>query len=170
MTRSGDHERAFGLVEILVVLVIVAILSAFAVSSLRSSRSTGGRLELAAAATRYADAVERYQTDHGRRVPALGTADWPWARVTEGPLKRIQIGGTVERPYLKGGPPEIMERVGPVGAAFVRGSAPRSRGGTLVYSTTGNYSFRIQVFWDGQLQCTAGDIPVGARVNRCSAM
>ena len=159
---NRDGEHAVSLIEVLVVMLIVAVISAFAVPSLMSSRGSGGRVELRAAAARYSDAVERYQADHGRKVPVYGSADW---RIpNQGPIKRLQIGGTVERPYLDKSIPEVMTRTGPAGAKWAsRPPGSSVRGGRLVYLRTGSFSYRIDAYWDGKLLCRMGDVPAGAK-------
>lgn len=158
-TRTA--ESGASLVEMMVVLLIIAVITGFAVMSMRSSRATGGRLELRAAASMYADAVSRYQTDHGRKVPILGSPDWPNSSAAKGPVKRLQIGTTVVRPYLRKAAPELMTRRGPNGATFGSRPAIGSPGGRLVYVTTGAYSFRIDAYWEGRPICSAGDVPAG---------
>ncbi len=149
------------LIEVVVVMLIVAIISGFAVPSLLGSRGSGGRIELRAAAARYADAVERYQADHGRKVPVYGSADW---RIpNQGPIRRLQMSGTVERPYLDKSIPEIMTRTGPTSARWVTRPPGRNvRGGRLVYLRTGSFSYRIDAYWDGKLLCRMGDAKAGA--------
>jgi type II secretory pathway pseudopilin PulG len=150
------------MVEVMVVLIIIAIIGAIAVPAMRSSRDSGGRVELRAAATRYADAVERYQADHGRKVPVYGSADWSVPNA--GPVQRLQIGTNVVRPYLSKAVPEILTRPGPVSARWSN-AAPGTgtRGGRLVYVRSGSLSFRIDAYWNGVRLCQAGDIPADAR-------
>jgi prepilin-type N-terminal cleavage/methylation domain-containing protein len=159
-------EAGMTLVEMLVVMLIVAVISTFAVMSMSSSRSTGGRLELRAAASRYADAAERYQQDHGRKAPTFGGPDWPTSSANAGPVKTLEIQGTVIRPYLRGAAPDVMTRRGPKGAVWASSPpAESSTGGVLVYVLDGTYSFHIEAWWDGKLVCSAGD--VSDRQNVC---
>lgn len=162
---NGSRERGFTLVEVLVVMMIIAVVTSFGVMSLRSSRDTGGRLEVKAAAMRYADAVERFQAEHGRTPPRLGTADWPAGALASGPVKRLEIGAgaPVIRPYLRGTPPELMQRTGATGGRITaQAPAPGARGGHIVY-TARAHSFRIDVFWNGTPVCSLGDVPAGTR-------
>lgn len=144
----------------MVVVLIVAILGAIGMMSLKGTRDNGGRIELKAAARLYADAVERYQTDHGRRTPTLNSPAWP--KPETGPVHRLAMGGApTVRPYLTSAPPEVMTRTGPDSATFA--DAGRGEGGTLVYRRTGDLQFVIEAWWDGELMCSAGDVPAEQR-------
>ena len=165
-TAGRSSEQGFTLVELMVIIVILAVLGAIAVQSVQSTRQTGGKLEMKAAANRYGDAIERYQTDHGRQLPIIGSASWPSnSRTTlaRGPVKVLSIGaGTpVVRPYLKGDPPLVMTRDANAARLLASGTAP-ARGGALYYRRTG-VEFRIDAYWNGRIICSAGDIRPGER-------
>lgn len=152
------REHGISLVEVLVVLMIVLILGAIGTMSLRGSRETGGRMEARAAARLYADAAQRFQLDHGRRTPVLGSTDWPTANA--GPVKRFAMGGAPTiRPYLTKNIPDVMTRTSELGSRFA--GSPVARGGTLVYRRSGQFRFTIDVYWNGTRTCTAGNVPVG---------
>ncbi|MCW2962343.1 MAG: hypothetical protein JWM90_2730 [Thermoleophilia bacterium] len=142
-------------------MIIIAIIGGIGAMSIRTGRSTGSSIEARTAASMYADAVERYQSEHGRKVPTWGSADWPTPNA--GPLKRLSIGTTVVNPYLRKSVPDVLTRRGPTGATW-RTSAPGTgAGGALVYVTTGAYAFRIDAYWDGKLLCSAGKVPAGGQ-------
>lgn len=173
-------ERGIGLVEVMVVLLLIAILSAVAFMSIGGARKTGGRTEVVAAATRYSDAVERFQQEHNRRLPQVGTPTWPTA--VEGPVFSLEMGSSTNvRPYLAGGrAPEVMSKGPEVGATIVQAAggscSPSGTGGTLVYrpgpaaagscgpALSSAHQFSIAVFWMGELICSVGDVPAA---NRC---
>ncbi|MCW2921196.1 MAG: hypothetical protein JWL76_1070 [Thermoleophilia bacterium] len=168
------------MVEMMVVLLIIAIISAVAFQSVKGARTSGGRSEAIAAATRYADAVDRFQQEHGRQLPKIGTPTWPVA--DEGPVHRLVIGSAapIVRPYLKGSrAPEIMSKGPLTGASIVQAAgscpSPPAEGGLLVFRvgpapnaacgpalTTPN-QFSIGVAWHGEYVCTAGDVPAARR-------
>ncbi len=176
--RASEH--GIGLVEVVVVLLLIAIISVVAFKSIFGARNTGGRTEVVAAATRYSDAVERFQQEHNRRLPEIGTSTWPTAK--EGPVFSLEMGGAANvRPYLSGGrAPDIMNETGPNGATLVQGkggSCPSGgAGGVLVYrpgpagagacgpALASAHQFSIAVFWRGTLLCSVGDVPAA---NRC---
>ena len=180
-THATTHREAgIGLVEILVVMAIIAIVSTFAIMGIRGARESGGRTEAVAAATRYGDAVDRFQQEHARRLPVLGSASWPVAKA--GPIYVLQVGSTAvkQRPYLKKGVPEVMDKQAPAGAVLLPapgGKCPTvpTDGGALVYRTgpaaanacgpklDSAYQYSIGVFWDGTFECSVGDVPPGRR-------
>lgn len=168
------------MVELMVVLLIILIVSSLAFMSVRGARTSGGRAEAVGAASRYADAIDRFQQEHGRRLPTIGTPTWPNANA--GPVHRLVIGTTapVVRPYLKGaGAPEIMSKAGPAGASIVQSTGgcptPPSEGGLLVYrigpaaastcgpALTSSFQFSIGVAWKGSYVCSIGDVPNASR-------
>jgi prepilin-type N-terminal cleavage/methylation domain-containing protein len=159
------NERGFTLVEVMVVLFIALILMGLAMMSVRGSRTTGGRTEVRAVASRYADAVERFKADHGRRVPdlAAGSQTWPTSEAKLGPRTVVQLGsGSTTKYYVKQPIPEILERPDPNNAEIVAGSAsPASSGGTIVYEPRSAYQFTISAYWNGELVCVAGDTSPG---------
>lgn len=179
-TATRNREHGIGLVEIVVVLLIIAIVSAVSFMSVRGARTSGGRAEVVAAASRYADAVDRFQQEHGRRLPAIGTDTWPTA--ANGPVHRLQVGSSapVVRSYLRGGrAPEVMSKGPGAGATLVQtaGGCPGApaEGGLLVFRvgpasnstcgpalTTPN-QFSIGVAWHGEYVCAVGDVPTNRR-------
>ena len=173
------RESAFGLVEIMVVLLIIAIVSGIALMSVKGARTSGGRAEAVAAATRYGDAIERFQQEHGRRVPTIGTPSWPVG--ADGPVHRLTVGtGTpVVRNYMKGSIPEIMSKGPLTGLTIVQaaGGCPGAPadGGVLAVrvgpaanspcgpALTSANQFSIGVAWHGEWVCAVGDVPTARR-------
>lgn len=132
--RTHAHrERAFTLVEILVVIVLVAVFMGLGILSIRSSKATGARMSSIAVAHAYADAVDRFAREHGGRYPTFGAAtDWPAGTVAarnRGPVAR-ELGPSGE--YLRQ-PPEAVQD----GTVLVN---PRSRTkkAYIVYAATAN--------------------------------
>lgn len=162
---ARNTDDGFTIVELIVVLFVVCILIGLAVTSMRGSRNTGGRLEVRSVATRYADAVERFQTDHGRKVPTFGAAEWPTADAKLGPKTVVALGsGSTTKYYVKQPLPEILERSGPLNAEIVGAPAgPSPEGGTIVYRRLTPYEFTMSAYWDGELLCVAGDAAPGAQ-------
>jgi prepilin-type N-terminal cleavage/methylation domain-containing protein len=165
-TTLRRDERAFTMIEMMIVLFIVAIMIGLGIKSMRGSRDTGGRLEVKAVASRYADAVNRFKADHGRRVPTLGTATWPTADAKLGPQTVVTLSsGSTTKFYVQQPIPEILERPGPLNAEIVAAPAsPAAEGGTLVYERTTPYQFTISAYWNGKLMCVAGDTDPGDNV------
>jgi prepilin-type N-terminal cleavage/methylation domain-containing protein len=149
-------ERGLTLVEMMVVLVIVVVIMGLAMQSVRGSRNTGGTMEVRAVALRYADAVERFKADHGRRVPQLGSATWPTADAKLGPRTVVNV----KQPL-----PEILERPEPLNAEIVAGGSPAPEGGTIVYERRTPYQFTVTAYWNGKSVCVAGDTAAGD--NQC---
>lgn len=174
-TRTNlTSEHGIGMVELLVVLLIIAVVGSVALMSVRGARASGGRAEASAAASRYADAIDRYQQEHGRKLPMIGSPMWPSAN--EGPVHRLVMGTSapIVRPYLRGGrAPDVMKKRGASGVTLVQATtrcpAISATGGMLVYrvgpagsSTCGPAllsanQYSITVFWQGKLLCSVGD-------------
>jgi prepilin-type N-terminal cleavage/methylation domain-containing protein len=183
MRAQRTTEAAFTLVEMMVVIILILIISSIGFMGIRGARSSGAKLEASAAARRYADAIQRYQQEHGRQVPvmAAGSTSWPLASANKGPIYTLKIGASVAKthPYLKGGrAPDIMTKGAAAGAKLVPANGacptPAAKGGTLLYRTgpvganacgpaLAETEFTIRVYWDGAFLCDAGD----ASKNRC---
>lgn len=163
-------EVGIGVVELVVVLLIAVILGSLGIMSLRAARTSGGKLEIAAAARAYADAIDRYQADNGRTVPTIAASSttWPTGSVVSGPRTAVDVaGGTTRRYYLRKPYPEIMLRSGPNrGRIVAHPTAAAAKGGTLVYRRVGTHQFTIMAYWNGTHVCTTGDIAPGSD-NEC---
>lgn len=66
---GGDRECGFGLVELLVVMVVIAILGAMAMLSLGGAKSSARVNEARAAAAAYDEAIAKFMSDNGNRPP-----------------------------------------------------------------------------------------------------
>ncbi|MCW2950080.1 MAG: hypothetical protein JWN41_1093, partial [Thermoleophilia bacterium] len=119
LPSHSTPQRAFTLVEILVVMVISAILMAIAVTTLMHMRRETTRKRGANAARVYAEAVRAFQLDHDGRPPnpatvasATKAAEWPASAATAGPLDtmHVEMKGPVQTgtPYIRGGAPETV--------------------------------------------------------------
>lgn len=178
LARPRPSERGFSLVELSVVLLIIAIVMGVAFISVRGARNSGYKAEVSASAIRFSDAVERFQQEHGRKLPVIGTTDWPVAK--KGPVHRLQIGSSpaVVRRYMKQ-TPEMLDRAMPGGATIVQATAgcpaAPSIGGLLVYrrgpagagacgpALSSSNQFSVRAYWNGQVVCESGDVPVDRR-------
>jgi type II secretory pathway pseudopilin PulG len=175
MDARARNESAMSMIEILVVMLIVIVISTVSFMGISGARKSGGRMETAAAARRYGDAIERYQQEHGRQTPTIGDAtSWPGGtNAVKGPIFRVDIGKQITRYYLKGSrAPEIMTKGGPTGAVLQAGKscAPQPTGGTLVYrvgpvaagkcgpALSSRFQYSIRVFWEGDMYCDVGDV------------
>lgn len=72
-----NNEQGFGVVELIVGLLIVAILLAVGITYFGSSKSHARVKQVVAAAQQYADAVSRYRNDHSFMVPATISVGGP---------------------------------------------------------------------------------------------
>lgn len=115
---NRSHERAIGLVEVLVVLLITGILIGLGVWSITSARSAGRTVGTMTAAHAYGDAIERFARDHRGRFPgAPGTADWPGgADARRGPAANVL--GT-KRYFLRSIPESVQD-----GSVAFNGAGP----------------------------------------------
>jgi prepilin-type N-terminal cleavage/methylation domain-containing protein len=95
-TRTPERERAFTLIEIIVVMAILAILMGAIVISFRGAKSSTYHKEGIATGGSYVQSISSYQADHANRNPDLGTLD-----PRTGPLNLLS------KPYLKNVPEPV---------------------------------------------------------------
>jgi prepilin-type N-terminal cleavage/methylation domain-containing protein len=138
-----SSERAFTLVELLVVMIIAAILATLGVYAIHSARSGGQRAAAITSAQAYADSVDEFARDHRGQYPAI-PGNWSSA-LERGP--RDASLGTHDR-YLR----EVPEAVQSGSVKFA--SAPDPTRPTLVYAAeNGGLGFRIEVHVPGSPPC-----------------
>jgi prepilin-type N-terminal cleavage/methylation domain-containing protein len=100
--RAG--ERAFGLVEVVVVLLVIGIVLTIAVRSLGSAQEEGAVAKGRTTARTLGEAIEQFKRDRGGRVPAQpGGSDWSsdWRSPVD-----VANG---DRPYAKAGSLEALD-------------------------------------------------------------
>lgn len=149
----SDH--GFTLVELIIVMSIIAIMMAISYPMYKSTRETVRKKAIVAAAGSYAGVVSTYRADNANFTPTLGVAtEWPAGSI-QGPLNKQFVP---PKPYLRGGPPEIMVvglSIPSQGGRLL--AAPSATGGTLVYTRVGTTMFRIVAYWKGVALCQIGN-------------
>ncbi len=176
-------DLGFTLVEIIVVLVIVAVLMAIAVSGFGGTRHEARRTLVRTAAQSYSEAVEAFALDHAGRVPKFATADWP--RPASGPVQpnsarraaSTYLGSSVPDPVSSG--TVNVTDTSPVGGS----ETPNAKiMGTIVIRTqapvppaTASTQFRIEAWmvgsdrrYEAQMTCYLGNWSPGEGVDRCA--
>ncbi|MCW2959619.1 MAG: hypothetical protein JWM25_1247 [Thermoleophilia bacterium] len=140
MDPRRSQEDAFSLVEILVVIVILAILMAVSLGTLRGSKDAGSTTRVLGAATSYVDAIEQFSKDARGRYPrAIGSVDWPTGTV--GPVSALARGNGE---YLRSVPEAVQQQVVGVGSA--------GRDGRLNYvPTAARNGYELQVLGKGDV-------------------
>lgn len=154
--QPGDHcsraqaaparanEHAFSLIELIVVMIIIAVLTAIAIGTGRSARDASELKSATSAAQSYRQAVSAFMLDHGNRVPepggtVNGLPDWSTS-LTAGPMDRYG------RAYLKGIPEAIQGSL----VTFASGTAQTDNGMNrfaLVYTATPPSKYSIRVYY-----------------------
>ena len=126
------------MIELIVVMVIVAVVTAIIAVPIKGARRDGQRRAAIEAARTLAEAVDRFRLDHGERPPKfLDNADWPVA--IHGPRNSL----TGKR-YMKTQPDSL-------GSSWLKLSTSVTNPGqwSLVYrgATQPPYGFRIDVVY-----------------------
>ncbi|MCW2924270.1 MAG: hypothetical protein JWM98_1674 [Thermoleophilia bacterium] len=131
-TRSRTHEAGFGVIELIVAMVILAILLAAIMLSFRGAKSSTYAKETKAAASAYAQAIGQYQADHANLNPTglSGTA---------GPLNLLG------KPYLRAVPDAVAG--GRVSVSLACGAPAGGSFGHISYCAQGaGPAFDIKVW------------------------
>lgn len=161
-------EAGFGLVELLVVMIILAILASLAISTFGGARSATRNKEAIAAATAYEAAIASWMSDHGNRKPTAAQVD-----SASGPLKGAGPLNLLGRPYTGGAPSGVAEGRVTVdlrnGAARCTGAPPAATKGTAFITycpgpatdTSPGYAIRLltrapDVPWSKARECWRG--------------
>lgn len=160
-TRPHSDDAGFGLVELIVALVIVAILIAVAMINMRGSRDVARFGQARQAAGEYAQAVAHFKVANAGRAPTLGSGEWPSA--ITGPLD------PQNRPYLPAAPEAVTagnitvsttpSGSGPFGHIYYeRGADGRSHRLVLTYRMGGDATrtrtCTFDTTSDGRGECT----------------
>lgn len=104
------REHAFTLIEVLIVLVIVGVLSAVALGSMRGSKDAANRGKVLAAAQSYDQAISSFAADHTGRMPVPASADWP--ALVRGPLEpSTTTTGAGRQAYMRQVPNTVSTNV-----------------------------------------------------------
>lgn len=150
-------ESAFTLVEVMVVVLIIMIMAAIGLTSLRGSKHAAAFRAASAAAASYSDAVEAYMADNGQTPPAIGTTSWPASprtRLLGGPVDVLLLDGSGSpRRYMPQSVPDAVDSglvdFSPAGAP-VTGS-PRAR---ITYAVSGaTYVLEVETVDSPVLRC-----------------
>jgi prepilin-type N-terminal cleavage/methylation domain-containing protein len=153
-----SRERAFTLMELVVVMLIVCILLGGAILSVRSARANSHRAAAVAVAGAYQRAIEQYASEHGELYPpAPGSGpNWP-SPAEQGPVDAT-AGGRGGR-YLTSVPEAVQDGT----VSFGGGGGSRA---SVTYERAGS-SYRLVVRWgDGdQRACVLPD--AGDGLPRC---
>src|SRR5947209_3246792 len=75
--RAGDARRAFTLVEIMIVVVIIGLLAAMALPAMARVRESSQNSRFASDVRTFAQAFETYCTENGHWPPNAGTGVVP---------------------------------------------------------------------------------------------
>lgn len=129
-------------IELAIVLVILSILTAITIPSMRGARrSTRIRVAVITAQI-YAQGLSAFQLDHGGRAPILGSVDWKGGpSAVAGPVDMLN------RPYVKSVPESTGDgriALADAGTA-VSTIAPRTAFGRIRYLRTGGTSWSLIV-------------------------
>lgn len=113
------EQYGFTLTEVIVVMVVMAILMAAALSSFRGPKESANRKMLSSAAQTYATAIDGFKRDHASRAPVVSggpaadrTVDW--SSNTPGSLKNGPMDSDIDpitekrALYIKGGLPDAV--------------------------------------------------------------
>lgn len=131
-------ERGFGVVELVVVLLIIAIVLGLLITTFRGSKRTSSYKVAQAAASNYVDAIEAYMADNGQTPPTVGSTAWPATPRSEflrGPVDALlRTPNGTAKPYLRTVPEAVSSgRVDFLTTGAV--PAPNAQA-TITYSTT----------------------------------
>ncbi|MCW2923067.1 MAG: hypothetical protein JWM98_471 [Thermoleophilia bacterium] len=159
------------MLELVVVMIIVAILMAIAVSSFGGAKKSSAFKAGSSAAASYAEAVEAYMADNGQVPPAIGSAAWPsgGADLLAGP-RDVMLQGPDGRPkpYLAKGVPEAVQN----GTVSFGASPASTAQASVAYAVSGStYTLTVTSTRPGDgapLKCVVtngASMPAGAR--RC---
>lgn len=151
-----SNASGFTLVEVIIAMVLISILLAVAIPTLRGSQKTANFKQALGVGLTYDDAVKAFQSSHGGRAPVFGTADWPVA--IRGP---VSLG----KPHLRGGVPEaVSNRTHGVLVAGSLAAGATDKHSVVVYQRTAGgpasaTAYRITVYREGETQpaCYLGD-------------
>lgn len=141
-------ERAFTLVEMSVVVLIIAIMIAMSMMYFGGAKRTTQYKTAQAAATTYAEAIEAYMADNGQQAPVMGQAAWPTASRDDriaGPVDAMMLQGSKAKRYMPRAAPEAVSD-GLVD--IVAGSAAPSGAPAAVIrytSSGGTYTLRVEL-------------------------
>lgn len=144
--QAGERESAFGLIEIIVVLVIMAILMAIGISTFSSAKSGTYAKEAQSAGAAYDSAIAKFLSDNGNRRPTNANMVPPLTGKAMGP--RSLLG----KPYVtlpdgvSGGRIGVSMNGSSCGTSMPRGPGVATASGWVSYCPVGpepQYAIRV---------------------------
>lgn len=109
LAKRSLHNRAFSLIELVIVIVIIGVLAAIAVPRLSRGATSAGENALAANLTAMRSAVELFYAEHGQTYPALAKFEDALTKYSNAAGTtfgdRDTATGVIYGPYLRAVPP-----------------------------------------------------------------
>lgn len=136
--HPSQHDNAFTLVEVLIVMIILSMMIGIGIFGLSSTRKSSNSTNAMSAATAYVDAIDQFRLAHGGRVPQMGSADWPTSSAkarNAGPIN----AGNGKKAYLKT-LPESVDQGTVVIAPYGSGITGNSNSARVLYGVIGTSS------------------------------
>jgi prepilin-type N-terminal cleavage/methylation domain-containing protein len=109
LSKRSLHKRAFSLVELVIVIVIIGVLAAIAVPRLSRGATSAGENALSANLTAMRSAIELFYAEHGQTYPALAKFEDALTKYSNAAGStfgdRDTATGVIYGPYLRAIPP-----------------------------------------------------------------
>ena len=107
---SNQHSKAFSLIELVVVIVIIGVISAIAIPRMTRGAQNAGATALKGSLSVMRSALELYRTEHEGKFPVIATAATQLTQYTkvdgsDANAAPDVAGGRVYGPYVRKIPP-----------------------------------------------------------------